>query len=159
MGKPSIKRSNLLQFSGGGLKKTKGKTTLSKPWTVTGSNTLRGLEKSANKKLNKHSNSLDNTDWIAYHEKLRKDISVNSPKSLGRVSVTNNRSDGIVTAEKLLKESGLTKAQARLKKSTNLAKSKQQQGLNVGRLNSVSDGRRTAVSKTPRPILLLHQKK
>eukprot|EP00826_Nyctotherus_ovalis_P018621 TRINITY_DN15598_c0_g2_i2.p1 TRINITY_DN15598_c0_g2~~TRINITY_DN15598_c0_g2_i2.p1 ORF type:complete len:160 (+),score=13.02 TRINITY_DN15598_c0_g2_i2:221-700(+) len=159
MGKSSINHSNLLQFSGYGLKKTKGKSTLSKPWTVTGSNTLRGLEKSANKKLNKHSNSLDNTDWIAYHEKLRKDISVNSPKSLGRVSVTNNRTKGVVIAEKFFKESGLTKAQARLKKSTNLAKSKHQQGLAIGRLNSISDGRRTTISKTPRPILLLHQKK
>jgi len=120
-----------------------------------GSNTLRGLEESANKKLNKHSSSLDNTDWIAYYEKLRKDLSINSPKNPGHISVNSNRSNRVVIAEKFLKETGLTKAQARLKKSTNMGK---ERGLNTERYN-VPEGRRTALSSTPKPILLLHQKK
>jgi hypothetical protein len=122
---------------------------------MTGSNTLRGLEESANKKLNKHSSSLDNTDWIAYYERLRKDLSVNSPKNPGHISVNSNRSNGVVIAEKFLKETGLTKAQARLKKSTNMGK---ERGLNTERYN-VPEGRRTALNSTPKPILLLHQKK
>lgn len=131
---------------------------MGKQWIIAGSNTLRGLEESANKKLNKHSSSLDNTDWIAYYEKLRKDLSVNSPKNPGHVSVNSNRSNGVVIAEKFLKETGLTKAQARLKKSTNMGKEKYQVGLNTERYN-IPEGRRTALSSTPKPILLLHQKK
>lgn len=132
---------------------------LGKQWMAAGSSTLRGLEESANRKLNKHSSSLDNTDWIAYYERLRKDFSVNSPKNPGHVSVNSNRSNGVVIAEKFLKESGLTKAQARLKKSTNLGKERYQQGLNTERFNSIPEGRRTALNCTPKPILLLHQKK
>lgn len=130
-----------------------------KPWVITGSNTLRGLEESANKKLNKHSSSLDNTDWIAYYDKLRKDLGINSPKTSGHVSVNSNRTNGVVMADKFLKGSGLARAQARLKKSTNLTKEKHRAGLNTERLNNIPEGRRTALSNTPKPVLLLHQKK
>lgn len=65
-----------------------------------GSNILKGLEESANKKLNKHSSSLDNTDWMACYEKLRKEINLNSPKDApsisGRVSVNSVRPNGVV---------------------------------------------------------------
>ena len=77
----------------------------SKPYilTATGGVTnsiLKGLEESANKKLNKHSSSLDNTDWMACYEKIRKDLNVNSPKdiqtSAGRISVNSVRPAGNV---------------------------------------------------------------
>ncbi len=59
------------------------------------SHILRGLEESANKKLNKHSSSLDNTDWMACYEKLRKELNLNSPKDVppasGRVSMNSMR--------------------------------------------------------------------
>eukprot|EP00831_Metopus_contortus_P038734 TRINITY_DN3039_c0_g1_i2.p1 TRINITY_DN3039_c0_g1~~TRINITY_DN3039_c0_g1_i2.p1 ORF type:complete len:415 (-),score=71.07 TRINITY_DN3039_c0_g1_i2:164-1408(-) len=53
---------------------------------------LKDLEASATKKLNRHSSSLDKTDWMANYEKIRKSLNVNSPKesasSSGRVSST-----------------------------------------------------------------------
>ncbi len=73
--------------------------TKAKPCILTGSNILRGLEESANKKLNKHSSSLDNTDWMACYEKLRKELNLNSPKDApvsGRVSVNSVRPNGVV---------------------------------------------------------------
>eukprot|EP00826_Nyctotherus_ovalis_P031484 TRINITY_DN2516_c0_g1_i2.p1 TRINITY_DN2516_c0_g1~~TRINITY_DN2516_c0_g1_i2.p1 ORF type:complete len:413 (+),score=110.88 TRINITY_DN2516_c0_g1_i2:629-1867(+) len=45
-----------------------------KHYTVTGSNILCNLEESANKQLNLHSNSLDNTDWVACHEQTFKEF-------------------------------------------------------------------------------------
>jgi hypothetical protein len=53
---------------------------------------LKGLERAAMKKLNKHSSSLDHTDWVACYEKLRKDLGFNSPKgSSGRMSTNSIR--------------------------------------------------------------------
>ena len=123
---------------------------------------MRGLEESANKKLNKHSSSLDNTDWIAYHVKLHKDASLNAAKEAGRISVQSGRTNGVVLAEKCIKgqKPPLTKAQARLKKSTNMIKEKCKNGNNTERLNNIPDRRRTAMgSGTPKPTSLIHQKK
>ena len=46
----------------------------SNPWVVAGSSILNELEESATKKLNKHSNSLDNIDWLACYDKLKKEL-------------------------------------------------------------------------------------
>lgn len=45
-----------------------------KHYTVAGSNILCNLEESANKQLNIHSNSLDNTDWVACHEQTFREL-------------------------------------------------------------------------------------
>ncbi len=45
-----------------------------------GSSFFTGLEQAAQKKLNKHSSSLDNTDWMACYERARKGLSAASPK-------------------------------------------------------------------------------
>ena len=51
-----------------------------------------GLEQAAQKKLNKHSSSLDNTDWMACYEKARKGLNPGSPldAQLGVNRVTSN---------------------------------------------------------------------
>ena len=83
----------------------KSMTVKAKPCILTGSmaissNILKGLEEAANKKLNKHSSSLDNTDWMACYEKLRKELNLNSPKDSepvsGRASMNGIRPNGNV---------------------------------------------------------------
>ena len=112
-GKTQLFYTNLLKMKGGETNRehTKGDNSTykencatatspkGKPNILGGNSILKGLEESANKKLNKHSSSLDNTDWMACYEKIRKDVNLNSPKDVpvsGRVSVNGTRPNGVV---------------------------------------------------------------
>jgi len=52
-----------------------------KHYTLTGNNILCDLEESANRQLNLHSNSLDNTDWVACHEQYKSENLIKSKKN------------------------------------------------------------------------------
>ena len=128
-----------------------------KPWITTGNNIFRGLEESANRKLNKHSSSLDNTDWIACYEKLRKDHNPSSRKDTGRISASSIRVDG---CEKKTPKQSLIRVEAQLKKSTNMIKAKSRLALNTERFRNAATGRRTVLnSDTPKSVIFLHKKK
>lgn len=100
---PAFRFSNLLQTTNTeSTQKNIESTKLSKPkpsiLTASisiSSNIVSELEEKANKKLNKHCNSLDNTDWVAQYAKLRSEININSPREAevinGRVSANSIR--------------------------------------------------------------------
>ena len=120
----------------------------SNPWVVAGSSILNELEESATKKLNKHSNSLDNIDWLACYDKLKKEL---KPKGC---QISSNRATGVVMTDKFLKgKIGMTKAQVKLKKST-----KYRLGLNTERAHNIPEGKRTELGGTPKQITLQRKK-
>ncbi len=99
-GKGGLMYSNLLRCGTAkeNLAQPSGTGKARKPLVIStglSSHILRGLEESANKKLNKHSSSLDNTDWMACYERLRKELNLNSPKDAppasGRISMNSMR--------------------------------------------------------------------
>ena len=65
---------------------------------------------SSNKKPNKHSSSMGNTDWIAGYDKLRKELGFNSPRDIQHVirttsgSVKPKESHMLVLSEKSIKK-------------------------------------------------------
>ena len=129
-----------------------------KTWILSGTEILRELEESANKKLNIHSNSLDNIDWIACYEKLHKNTVKNIPKdNTGRLTSNGIRTSHILIPDNSLPKplgslkSGLTKTRTKLKKSTNLPKERQK--TSMGKIeSSIGEG-------TQKPFMIVHQRK
>ena len=120
------------------------------PSIMVGGNILSELEESAKKKLNKHSSSLDNTDWLACYDKLKKEINTK-----GNYYINTDRTSGVMMVEKLRKgRPTTTKAQRQMKKGA-----KYRLGMNTERIQKIPEGRRTALGGGTPKAMIFHRKK
>ena len=143
--------SSILNFGGSKLKYKKKYMNEKKlnPSIMVGGNILSEVEELAKKKLNKHSSSLDNTDWLACH-KLKKEINTK-----GNYYINTDRKTEVMMVEKFLKgRPTVTKAQAKIKKG-----SKYRLGMNTERMQNIPEGKRTVLGGGTPKAIIFHRKK
>lgn len=126
------------------------------------SNIVSELEEEANKKLNKHCKSLDNTDWVAQYAKLRTGFNFNSPKNSemasGRASTNSVRKIGGIS-NKLFFIPHSSNLQSNIpRKSAGVEEKQHQHEKFTNRIAKLNDQKDFAcaekVSKKPKPIII-----